>query len=282
MIAATRASRPTFSRQVHLSWQLTKVNGCTQQNNVVEVQAQAMALKHLHDAIRTFRRDDGLHEDRQGVCDGGEDQLRRRRIKIEEALCAANVAEPVAKWQASASFRSRFPPRPYRNGSSQKKTHALTQRRTRRQKRVQLAACSLACSPTTHGQDRTQNGKPRRQTDTFRWHDTFAVERRRIVRKCPTGAHTAAAVPRRDDINDRDLGCNLFCRLTWTWSIVAGSSRKCCLCACCTWTPSGAGCSKDPASLLTFLSQTEFQKTWSGNTKDIILKPNDGICFPHA
>ena len=51
---SSRASRPTFSRQVHLSWQLTKVNGCTQQNNLVEVHAQALALKHLHDAMRTF------------------------------------------------------------------------------------------------------------------------------------------------------------------------------------------------------------------------------------
>ena len=40
--------------------------------------------------------------------------------------------------------------------------------------------------------------------------------------------------------------------------------------------------SKDLASLFTFLSQAVFQKTRSGDAKDIILTLTDGICFPHA
>ena len=36
---------------------------------------------------------------------------------------------------------------------------------------------------------------------------------------------------------------------------------------------------KDSESLLVLLSQAAFQKTTSGDAKDIILKPNDGICF---
>ena len=39
---------------------------------------------------------------------------------------------------------------------------------------------------------------------------------------------------------------------------------------------------KDLASLLTFLSQTEFQKTWAKDERDTILKPNEAIWFPHG
>ena len=39
---------------------------------------------------------------------------------------------------------------------------------------------------------------------------------------------------------------------------------------------------RDLASFLTLLNQTEFQKNWADDTKDIILKPNEAIWFPYG
>ena len=146
-----RVKANVLGASVYVRNQLTKIHGCTHQNNVVEVQAQAVALKHLHDAVRTFDETmDSMKIVRPSVTKEKTaflSNLRRQRIKIKDELCAAKGSG----WPlASTSFRPRFPPQPHRSGSSQKKTHRLTRRwRTRRQKRFQLAASSLASSRTT-------------------------------------------------------------------------------------------------------------------------------------
>ena len=136
---------------------------------MAEVQAQAMALKHLHDAVRTFDETMDLHEDRQAVVG--------QRINIE-ALCAAKVAKPFAKRlaigidQLSAQISSSATPQWELTKRRHIGLHEGGGRVVRRGSNWQHL---LWRARGPHGQDRTQNGKPRRKTDTVRWHDTFAV-----------------------------------------------------------------------------------------------------------
>ena len=103
IIATTRASEPrVLAASASVQTQLTKINTCTQQNNLVEVPAQAITgLKHLHDAIRNFSETMGsmkiaresLKEEKTAYIS----KQHRRRIKIEMALFPSKVATPLPK-----------------------------------------------------------------------------------------------------------------------------------------------------------------------------------------
>ena len=83
--------------------QLGKITTWTQQNNMNELQTQALVcLKVLHDAIRVFDETVASMKfvktsvTEEMSAEAG--RVRRRRVKIEEALFSAKVAKPLAKW----------------------------------------------------------------------------------------------------------------------------------------------------------------------------------------
>ena len=82
--------------------QLGKITTWTQKNNISELQTQALTcLKVLHDAIRVFAETmDSMHIISTSVTEEKTAEtasVHRRRIRIE-ALLAAKVAKPLAKW----------------------------------------------------------------------------------------------------------------------------------------------------------------------------------------
>ena len=83
--------------------QLGKITTWTQQNNTNELQTQALTcLKVVHDAIRVL--DETVASMQIIMTSVTEEKsaearrVRRRRVKVEEALLAAKVAESLAKW----------------------------------------------------------------------------------------------------------------------------------------------------------------------------------------
>ena len=98
----SRAKANLVAASASVKIQLGKITSWTQQYNINELQTQALTcLKVLHDAIRVF---DGTAASMQIIRSseteekiGEAARVRRRRIKIEEALLAAKVVKPLAK-----------------------------------------------------------------------------------------------------------------------------------------------------------------------------------------
>ena len=83
--------------------QLGKITSWTQQNNINELQTQALTcLKVLHDAIRVFDETVAsvqiVKTSATEIKSAEAERVRRRRAKVEEALLAAKVEKPLAKW----------------------------------------------------------------------------------------------------------------------------------------------------------------------------------------
>ena len=144
--AATRASRPILSQQKCVceepAWQDHLLDTAEQHKRPADsgsLVPQGFTRRHSG-----LRRDGGFHADHEDLCDGGEDsrggESAQPQIKIEEALFAANVAKPLAKWLAIGM-----------DDVTAQIQHPLSRwsLQTRRREQVQLAACSTTFWPRT-------------------------------------------------------------------------------------------------------------------------------------